>query len=79
MFGHANAVRVGDLCNRNPSGDGRVKICVEPMPAVIANFRLGALLMRSAVKYAGQKGCEMTTSALTSSRSNSEEGPCLSP
>ncbi len=50
----------------------------EPMPAVIASFRFGALAMRSAVRYAGQKGCEMTTSASGSSRSNSQSAPSLS-
>ncbi len=50
----------------------------EPMPAVIASFRLGAFAMRSAVRYAGQNGCEMTTSASGSARSNSESGPSLS-
>ena len=50
----------------------------EPMPAVIASFRLGAFAKRSAVRYAGQNGCEMTTSASGSRRSNSESGPSLS-
>ncbi len=50
----------------------------EPMPAVIASFRLSALSIRSAVRYAGQNGCEMTTSASGSRRSNSESGPSLS-
>ena len=50
----------------------------EPIPAVIASFRFGALAIRSAVKYAGQNGCEMTTSASGSRCSNSESGPSLS-
>ena len=50
----------------------------EPMPAVIASLRFGALAIRSAVRYAGQNGCEMTISASGSSRSNSESGPSLS-
>ncbi len=50
----------------------------DPMPAVIASLRLGAFAMRSAVRYAGQKGCEITTSASGRARSNSESGPSLS-
>src|SRR5271166_4815504 len=48
------------------------------MPAVSASLRLGALAMRSLVKYAGQNGWEITMSASGSSRSNSESGPSLS-
>ena len=50
----------------------------EPMPAVIASFSFGALAIRSAVRYAGQNGWEITTSASTSSRSKTEPGPSLS-
>ena len=50
----------------------------EPMPAVIASFSFGALAMRSAVRYAGQNGCEMTMSASASSRSNTLFAPSLS-
>src|SRR3984885_3828335 len=48
------------------------------MPAVIASFSFLALAIRSAVRYAGQKGCEITTSASGSSRSNRDPGPSLS-
>ena len=34
--------------------------------------------MRSAVRYAGQNGCEITTSASGSSRSKTDCGPSLS-
>ena len=50
----------------------------EPMPAVMTSFSSGARSKRSAVMYAGQKGCEITTSALASSRSNTESAPSLS-
>ncbi len=50
----------------------------EPIPAVMASFRLGALATRSSVRYAGQKGWEITISASTSSRSKVESGPSLS-
>ena len=50
----------------------------EPIPAVRASFRFFALAIRSAVRYAGQNGWEITTSASGSSRSNSESGPSLS-
>src|ERR1700722_14098202 len=48
------------------------------MPAVIASFRCLALAIRSAVRYAGRNGCEITTSASGSSRSNTDPGPSLS-
>ena len=48
------------------------------MPAVSASFSFGARAIRSAVRYAGQNGCEITTSASGSRRSNSESGPSLS-
>ena len=44
------------------------------MPAVIASFSFFALAIRSAVRYAGQKGCEMTTSASGRARSKAEFG-----
>ena len=50
----------------------------EPMPAVIASLSLWALSIRSAVRYAGQNGCEMTTSASGNSRSKNELLPSLS-
>ena len=50
----------------------------EPMPAVIASFRFGAFAIRSAVRYAGQNGWEITTSASGSSRSKTESAPSLS-
>ena len=50
----------------------------DPIPAVTASFRFGALAIRSAVRYAGQNGCEMTISASGSSRSKAESGPSLS-
>ena len=50
----------------------------DPMPAVIAIFRFEALAIRSSVRYAGQNGCEMTTSASGRWRSNSESSPSLS-
>ena len=34
-----------------------------PIPAVIASFSLGAFCMRSAVRYAGQKGVVMSCSS----------------
>ena len=48
------------------------------MPAVTASFSFGAFAIRSAVRYAGQNGWEMTISASVSSRSNTESGPSLS-
>ena len=48
------------------------------MPAVIASLSFGAFRMRSAVRYPGQNGWEMTTSASGSSRSKTESGPSLS-
>ena len=48
------------------------------MPAVIANFKLGDFLILSAVRYAGQKGCEIAISASTISFSKTESGPSLS-
>ncbi len=48
------------------------------MPAVTASFSFGALAIRSAVRYAGQNGCEITISASGSSRSKVESGPSLS-
>ena len=50
----------------------------DPIPAVRASLRFFALAIRSAVRYAGQNGWEITTSASGSSRSNSESGPSLS-
>jgi hypothetical protein len=50
----------------------------DPIPAVMASFSFGAFAILSAVRYAGQKGWEMTISASGSSRSNSESGPSLS-
>lgn len=50
----------------------------EPMPAVIASLRFFAAVIRSGVRYAGQNGCEITTSASGSSRSKTESGPSLS-
>ena len=47
------------------------------MPAVRASLSFGALAIRSAVRYAGQKGWEMTTSASGSSRSKTESSPLL--
>jgi hypothetical protein len=48
------------------------------MPAVIASFSFLALAIRSVVRYASQKGCEMTTSASGSARSKADLGPSLS-
>ena len=50
----------------------------DPMPAVIASLSRGAFAMRSAVRYPGQKGWEMTMSASGNSRSKTESGPSLS-
>jgi hypothetical protein len=50
----------------------------EPIPAVIASLRFGAAAIRSAVRYAGQNGCEITTSASGSCCSKLESGPSLS-
>ena len=50
----------------------------EPIPAVTISFRFGAFAIRSRVMYAGQNGCEITTSASGSRRSSSESGPSLS-
>ena len=47
------------------------------MPAVIASLRFGALAIRSAVRYAGQNGWEITTSASGSSRSKHRVGAVL--
>lgn len=49
----------------------------EPIPAVTASFRFLAAAMRSGVRYAGQNGCEMTTSASGSSRSKTDPAPSL--
>ena len=48
------------------------------MPAVIANFKLGDFAILSAVRYAGQNGWDITTSALGNSLSNTDPGPSLS-
>src|SRR3546814_19271959 len=48
-----------------------------PIPAVSASLGLGALARRSAGREAGQKGCEITTSASASSFSSTETGPSL--
>ena len=48
------------------------------MPAVIASLSFGALAIRAAVRYAGQKGWEMTMSESGSSRSNVHPSPSLS-
>ena len=50
----------------------------EPIPAVTASSSLGARAIRSAVRYAGQNGCEITISASGSSRSKAESAPSLS-
>jgi len=50
----------------------------EPIPAVCASFRFGAFAIRSAVRYAGQNGWEMTISASGRRRSKSESAPSLS-
>lgn len=50
----------------------------EPIPAVSASFSLDAFARRSFVRYAGQNGCEMTTSASGRYLSNSACSPSLS-
>ena len=45
------------------------------MPAVIASLSFGAALIRAAVRYAGQNGCEMMMSASCRWRSSTHPAP----
>lgn len=76
MLGNADAV--GDLRDGDAVPDGGMEIDMVGADAGHdRKLQLLALAILSAVRYAGQKGCEMTISALGNSRSKAEFSPCL--
>ena len=78
-LGHADAVAIGDLGDGDAVLDRRLQVDVIRADAGgDRQLSFFALAIRSAVRYAGQKGCEMTTSASVSARSKAEFGPSLS-
>ena len=72
-------LRVRDLGHGDAAFDRCVQVVVVRADAGGDDeLQFRRLAIRSAVMYAGQKGCEMTTSASGSSRSRTESGPSLS-